>query len=257
MSPEDCRDLPRHIRIPACSAVIRPDDIGHPVERTARGPEGQPLIIVVLQGDDPLALDPAAWSDVGAGRATVERLIARGAQGIVLGCTEIAMLIGADDARVPVFDTCLLHARAAALRELTEEVGVAGTGGGAVGVSHALRPIDEAPPAPEDLRELCHWIAPPEVPVRFDARYFTVAVHTDADPEPDGHEVADAWWVSPRTLLEEWETGGRKLYWPTWLTVTELAACATAEQVLGLHFETRDPTPHEESTMPRHVMEQE
>ena len=147
-------------------------------------------------------------------------------------------------------------ARAAALRELTEEVGVAVTAGGAV-VSHALRPIDEAPPAPEDLRELCHWIAPPEVPVRFDARYFTVAVQTDAEPEPDGHEVADAWWVSPRTLLEEWGTGGRKLYWPTWLTVTELAACDTAEQVLGLHFETRDPTPHEESTMPRHVMEQE
>jgi aspartate racemase len=51
-------------------------------------------------------------------RAIIERLIARGAQGIVLGCTEIAMLIGADDARVPVFDTCLLHARAAALRAL-------------------------------------------------------------------------------------------------------------------------------------------
>jgi len=51
-------------------------------------------------------------------RAIIERLVARGAQGIVLGCTEIAMLIGADDAPVPIFDTCLLHARAAALRAL-------------------------------------------------------------------------------------------------------------------------------------------
>ena len=51
-------------------------------------------------------------------RAIIERLAARGAQGIVLGCTEIAMLIGAGDAPVPVFDTCLIHARAAALRAL-------------------------------------------------------------------------------------------------------------------------------------------
>jgi aspartate racemase len=51
-------------------------------------------------------------------RAIIERLVARGARGIVLGCTEIAMLIGADVAPVPVFDTCLTHARAAALRAL-------------------------------------------------------------------------------------------------------------------------------------------
>jgi aspartate racemase len=51
-------------------------------------------------------------------RAIIERLVARGAQGIVLGCTEIAMLIGAGDAPVPVFDTCLIHAHAAALRAL-------------------------------------------------------------------------------------------------------------------------------------------
>ena len=51
-------------------------------------------------------------------RAVIEGLVSRGACGIVLGCTEIAMLIGADDAPVPVFDTCLLHARAAALRAL-------------------------------------------------------------------------------------------------------------------------------------------
>lgn len=37
-----------------------------------------------------------------------------GAGGIVLGCTEIGMLIGPEDASVPVFDTTALHAAAAA-----------------------------------------------------------------------------------------------------------------------------------------------
>ena len=39
----------------------------------------------------------------------------------MLGCTEIAMLVGARDAAVPVFDTALIHARAAAMRALTGE----------------------------------------------------------------------------------------------------------------------------------------
>jgi aspartate racemase len=54
-------------------------------------------------------------------RSIIERLIARGARGVVLGCTEIALLVGPDDAPVPVFDTALLHARAAALRALRGE----------------------------------------------------------------------------------------------------------------------------------------
>lgn len=49
-------------------------------------------------------------------RRIVERLVARGAEGIVFGCTEITMLIGAADASVPTFDTTRIHARAAALR---------------------------------------------------------------------------------------------------------------------------------------------
>jgi aspartate racemase len=54
-------------------------------------------------------------------RAIVDRLVVRGAEGIILGCTEISMLIGAADAAVPTFDTTLLHARAAALRALPAE----------------------------------------------------------------------------------------------------------------------------------------
>lgn len=45
--------------------------------------------------------------------AAVERLRARGAEGILLGCTEIMLLIGQDDLDLPVFDTTTLHAIAA------------------------------------------------------------------------------------------------------------------------------------------------
>ncbi len=46
-------------------------------------------------------------------RAVIQRLVARGAQGIILGCTEIMLLIGESDSPVPVFDTTTLHAAAA------------------------------------------------------------------------------------------------------------------------------------------------
>ncbi len=45
--------------------------------------------------------------------AVIDGLVERGAQGIVLGCTEIGLLIRAEDCRVPVFDTTRLHAQAA------------------------------------------------------------------------------------------------------------------------------------------------
>jgi len=46
--------------------------------------------------------------------ATVmDRLVRRGAQGIVLGCTEIELLVDADAAAVPVYPTTRLHAQAA------------------------------------------------------------------------------------------------------------------------------------------------
>jgi aspartate racemase len=43
----------------------------------------------------------------------IARLVARGADGVILGCTEIPLLIGPADASVPVFDTTALHAEAA------------------------------------------------------------------------------------------------------------------------------------------------
>jgi aspartate racemase len=45
--------------------------------------------------------------------AIIDELLQQGAQGIILGCTEIGMLIGQEDVSVPIFDTTSLHAKAA------------------------------------------------------------------------------------------------------------------------------------------------
>jgi len=43
----------------------------------------------------------------------MSRLVETGAQGIILGCTELGLLLDAGDTRVPLFDTTRLHALAA------------------------------------------------------------------------------------------------------------------------------------------------
>ncbi|MBP8217376.1 MAG: aspartate/glutamate racemase family protein [Thauera sp.] len=47
-------------------------------------------------------------------RKVMRRLVERGVQGIILGCTEISLLVGAQDASVALFDTTRIHAEAAA-----------------------------------------------------------------------------------------------------------------------------------------------
>jgi aspartate racemase len=46
-------------------------------------------------------------------REVISRLVGTGAEGIILGCTEIELLIGDDDSPVPVFPTTRLHVAAA------------------------------------------------------------------------------------------------------------------------------------------------
>ena len=46
--------------------------------------------------------------------AIIQNLIAKGAEAVILGCTEIPLLIKPADCTIPVFDTMLIHARAAA-----------------------------------------------------------------------------------------------------------------------------------------------
>ena len=50
----------------------------------------------------------------------IGELVAAGAEGIVLGCTEIELLVRPQDSPVPVFPTTRLHAEAAVSRALAD-----------------------------------------------------------------------------------------------------------------------------------------
>jgi len=51
--------------------------------------------------------------------AIIQNLIEKGAEAVILGCTEIPLLIKPEDCTIPVFDTTLIHAKAAARFALT------------------------------------------------------------------------------------------------------------------------------------------
>ena len=50
----------------------------------------------------------------------MECLRKKGVQGIVLGCTELGLLVSPKDTDIPLFDTTLIHAKAAALASLDQ-----------------------------------------------------------------------------------------------------------------------------------------
>jgi len=54
-------------------------------------------------------------------RRIIADMVKCGAEGIIFGCTEIGMLVSADDSTVPTFDTAQIHAEAAAECALREK----------------------------------------------------------------------------------------------------------------------------------------
>ena len=56
-------------------------------------------------------------------RRIVADMVREGTQGVILGCTEIGLLLGPDDAPVPLFDTALIHAQEAAAMAVVEVAG--------------------------------------------------------------------------------------------------------------------------------------
>ena len=48
----------------------------------------------------------------------IDGLQKKGAEAVILGCTEIGLLISKNDVKLPVFDTTLIHAQLAAQKAL-------------------------------------------------------------------------------------------------------------------------------------------
>ena len=75
-------------------------------------PEGERQVMHDIIYDE-LCRGEARAASRAAYTRVIEGLVARGAQGIILGCTEIMLLIGQEDSPAPVFDTTTIHAQAA------------------------------------------------------------------------------------------------------------------------------------------------
>jgi aspartate racemase len=87
------------------------------------------LDVVVPEADDRRTVHEIIYKELVAGvirepsrdayRAVIGRLVERGAEAIILGCTEIMLLVRPEDSPVPVFDTTELHALASVDLALT------------------------------------------------------------------------------------------------------------------------------------------
>ncbi|HZD78642.1 MAG TPA: NUDIX domain-containing protein [Actinomycetota bacterium] len=197
-----------------------------------------------------------------AGEGPEVLVVERGAQSRFLpgyvafpgGATDV----GDADLATRWFGSSVEAPRACAVRELAEEVGLVLTAQGLrAGTRGTLDDPAASPPTVDQLPRIAHWVAPEDVPVRFDADYFAVAAEAGIEPEPDGGEVARAWWASPGRLLAEWAEGTRRLYWPTYFTLQHLAACARMEDLLALRIPTREADDHEVARLPRSIFWQD
>ena len=52
----------------------------------------------------------------------IRELAQKGAQGVILGCTEIGLLIRQEDTEIPLFDTTVIHARKTAMAAVTGRI---------------------------------------------------------------------------------------------------------------------------------------
>lgn len=83
----------------------------HGLEVIVPGEEDRGVVHQAIFGE--LALGVCSEHTRTQFRNIIARLVAQGAQGIILGCTELELLVTQDDSSVPVFPTAKLHVAAA------------------------------------------------------------------------------------------------------------------------------------------------
>jgi aspartate racemase len=86
------------------------------------------LDVIVPEADDRRVVHDVIYKELVVGqvleasrmayRGIIARLVERGAQAVILGCTEIMLLVSDEDSSVPLYDTTTIHALAAVNRAL-------------------------------------------------------------------------------------------------------------------------------------------
>jgi aspartate racemase len=78
---------------------------------------------IIPDEDDVQLVNDAIYNEMGKGifnestrrmyNQIIEKLVKKGAQGVIMGCTEIPLLLKQEEIAVPLFDTAFLHAKSA------------------------------------------------------------------------------------------------------------------------------------------------
>jgi 8-oxo-dGTP pyrophosphatase MutT (NUDIX family) len=123
--------------------------------------------------------------------------------------------------------------RAAALRELHEEAGIA---------------LSE----PEDLVKFSRWITPSEVQIRFDTHFFLAPLPAGQEPVVDGEECVDLGWFTPAGALDAHRSDEIALVFPTIKHLEQLREFSSARALLE-YASGRDVQP----VQPRVILEGE
>jgi 8-oxo-dGTP pyrophosphatase MutT (NUDIX family) len=113
--------------------------------------------------------------------------------------------------------------KAAAIRELREETGVA---------------IAD----PAALLAFSRWITPAVVKIRYDTWFYLAMAPDGAQPQVDGREMVDARWFAPQDALAAARSGEIMLVFPTIKHLEQLSSFASA-QALMEHARTRSVAP--------------
>lgn len=126
--------------------------------------------------------------------------------------------------------------RAAALREVAEEVGIFLTDP----EHHVDRPLEGAAVyesvraagarfLPDRLAYLSNWVTPVGIPKRFDTRFYLAVVHPETTIGPISPELEVVEWVVPATALSRHREGEIELIMPTIAHLQLLSDFPTAE----------------------------
>lgn len=92
----------------------------HGIEVLVPGTEDRSQVHQIIY--DELCLGILKESSRQTYREVIQRLASQGAEAVILGCTEISLLIGAKDSPLPLFDTTAIHASAAAKQALQKSI---------------------------------------------------------------------------------------------------------------------------------------
>ena len=123
--------------------------------------------------------------------------------------------------------------RAAAIRELREEAGIA---------------LED----PQALVKFSRWITPAQVQIRFDTHFFLAPLPPGQEPRIDGEECVDLGWFTPAAALEAHSAGELALVFPTIKHLQQLADFDSVASLLA-YARGREVLPVE----PRVVLEGE